>query len=272
MMLELLLTRQDPLDQQVIGNAEGLEGLELSSLGISDLSPLTSMTQLEQLTLSNNNIADLSALSGMSNLKSLDISGNKVSNLTPISTLSKLTELRAMSNQIVDVQPLKDLESLRDVWLSNNKITNANDLANVKSGLFLENNSIQEIGALSDGPDLFLNGNQIASISDFEPTKVQRLNLSNNPVATDYKKIQALFDSYAARNGQDKLPFFRINVDYSDPPFEVPTRPNSSAYINTSKTILACNVMGFGTEGKMPRYWPTCGDTTTITGLRHLRP
>lgn len=74
--------------------------LDLSSHKISDLSPLSRLTNLTELYLSYNQIKDLSPLSRLTNLNFLFLESNQISDLSPLSRLTKLNWLFVGGNPI----------------------------------------------------------------------------------------------------------------------------------------------------------------------------
>lgn len=74
--------------------------LDLSSHKISDLSPLSRLTNLTELYLSYNQIKDLSPLSRLTNLNFLFLESNQISDLSPLSQLTKLNWLFVGGNPI----------------------------------------------------------------------------------------------------------------------------------------------------------------------------
>ncbi|EAD6939924.1 internalin, partial [Listeria monocytogenes] len=67
---------------------------------ISDLSPLSGLTNLNLFNIENNNISDLSPLSGLTNLSTLEINGNKISDLSPLSGAKNIINLKAFDQEI----------------------------------------------------------------------------------------------------------------------------------------------------------------------------
>jgi hypothetical protein len=228
-----------------------IHGLELSSLDISDLSPLASMQQLEELTLSNDNIVDLTPLKNCKKLISLDISGNAVVDLTPLHELDNLVDLRALKNHINDVSQLSGLPHLENVYLSANQIVNVDALAGSPIRfVVLNNNKISVFPALSTAKTLRmldLNGNLIDSLATFpKPPITFRVDISNNPIPWD--DVNKIMGSL----GLDHV------VSFADP-YKVPELPGvgeSSAYINVKPTIVACPIVD-----RFMGNWPTCRET-----------
>ncbi|MCX8093267.1 MAG: leucine-rich repeat domain-containing protein, partial [Candidatus Goldbacteria bacterium] len=60
--------------------------LNLSSNNISDINPLSALSNLHELLLASNNISDISPLSGLSNLLGLNLSSNDISDITALVT------------------------------------------------------------------------------------------------------------------------------------------------------------------------------------------
>ena len=100
----------------------------LSSNSISDITPLSGLTNLEFLSLSFNSIVDVSALSGLTSLESLFLSSNSISDITPLSGLTNLEFLSLSFNSIVDVSALSGLTSLESLFLSSNSISDITPL------------------------------------------------------------------------------------------------------------------------------------------------
>ena len=85
----------------------GTEYLEeeryINSNSVSDLSPLTGLTNLTGLWLDGNNITDISAVEGLINLTRLELDGNNITDLSP---LVENTELKWV---YVNENPLNSL-------------------------------------------------------------------------------------------------------------------------------------------------------------------
>lgn len=87
---------------------------------ISDLSPLSGLTDLTELDLGDNRISDVSALSGLTNLTKLEMDSNRISDVSALSGLTNLTELGLGYNRISDVSALSGLTNLTKLYLSGN--------------------------------------------------------------------------------------------------------------------------------------------------------
>ena len=83
---------------------------------ISDISPLSALSQLEGLAIGNTPVSDISPLSALSQLKTLYLDYTDVSDISPLSALSQLTRLGLINTAVSDISPLSALSQL--TWLS----------------------------------------------------------------------------------------------------------------------------------------------------------
>ena len=143
--------------------------LDLRGYKITDLKPLSTLTNLTELSLHGNQITDLKPLSTLTNLTNVYLSNNQISDLRPLSTLTSLNLLALSNNQITDLRPLSGLTNLTVLYLDNNQIA-----------------SVSPLSGLTNLARLTLDNNQI---TDFRPlsglTKLTYLVLGNNPSLTD---------------------------------------------------------------------------------------
>ncbi|MBD1804085.1 leucine-rich repeat domain-containing protein [Microcoleus sp. FACHB-SPT15] len=121
-----------------------LTELSLYDKQITDLRPLSGLTNLTALSLDKNQIANLMPLSGLTNLTVLFLSNNSIADLKPLSTLTRLTHLRLNKNQIIDLKPLSTLTNLNRLDLFNNFIADIQPLSSLTNltRLYLSNNQI----------------------------------------------------------------------------------------------------------------------------------
>lgn len=87
----------------LLSKLEAVENLDLSGLGIKDLTGLEKAKNLKTLDLSDNAITNIAGLTNLSALETLDLTGNKVSGIYSISSLKKLTKLILSDKVTVDV-------------------------------------------------------------------------------------------------------------------------------------------------------------------------
>ena len=168
------------------GSRTSLEFLGLSGNRISDISILSTFTNLIRLDLHNNQIRDISPLSGKSRLTKLHLQNNQITDAT-LSGLKVLTELHLQNNQIRTVN-LSGLTSLDKLYLQNNQITNLSGLSGLTSldNLYLQNNRLTDISGLSglgNLDKLYLQNNRISNLSPLSSLfSLDELNLCYNEV------------------------------------------------------------------------------------------
>ena len=80
---------------------------------ISDLSPLSRLTDLRWLDVSNNLIWDISPLSRLTELRGVALNNNAVSDLSPLSGLTNLNRVHSWDCDVSDLSPLVEIAGLR---------------------------------------------------------------------------------------------------------------------------------------------------------------
>lgn len=132
--------------------------IDLSDLGITDISVLASCTQLKTLDLSGNFISDLSPLMDIPGLESLNIENNRVNDLRPLMGMTSLKVINASYNSIVSIAALGNLSELTELYLSGNQIKDFEALSKLGrlETLEIENTGIDDAGlsSLSGMPSL----------------------------------------------------------------------------------------------------------------------
>ena len=175
-------------DLSPLSNLTNLTHLYLSDNQICNLSPLSGLTNLTRLYLNNNNIFDLSPLSGLTNLTHLYLNDNQIVDLNPLSSLTNLTDLYLSDNQIVDLSPLSSLTNLTRLYLDINKISDLSPLSTLTNltHLALNVNQIVDLSPLSTLANLItleLDYNQISEPRPLSTlTKLSLLYLNVNPI------------------------------------------------------------------------------------------
>ena len=119
---ELMLFRRQLSDLRPLSSLTNLSELWLDTNYISDLSPLAALTNLKKLWLENNKIADITPLSGLGGLTHLSLENNLVSDVRSLSRLSNLTRLNLSTNNVSEIESLSALTSLTYLNLRGNPI------------------------------------------------------------------------------------------------------------------------------------------------------
>ena len=180
-------------DLSPLSGLTNLTRLAFGGNSISDLSVLfgviSSLTNLRRLYLDNNSISDVSALSGLPDLEWLTLSNNNISDISALSGLTGLISLYLDNNSISDVSALSGLPDLRRLYLDNNSISDITPLSGLTRllWLYLDNNSISDIKPLSGLTrlrSLLLHNNNISDISTLSGlTNLRGLDLSSNSIS-----------------------------------------------------------------------------------------
>ena len=166
-----------------------LEVLSLSDNAVSDISALSNLTNLTELSLYSNLISDVSALAGLTNLTHLLLYNNVISDISALAGLTNLKVLNLSRNLISDVSVLAGLTNLIDLRLHNNAISDVSVLAGLTNltDLLLYNNVISDVSALAgltNLTQLSLGDNVITEVSALaNMTKLTRLSLDSNAIS-----------------------------------------------------------------------------------------
>ena len=143
-----------------------LTWLRLRNNSISDLSPLARLTNLTELNLGSNlMISDISALSGLTNLETLWLYGNSLSDISPLAGLTNLRSLILWFNSISDLSPLAGLTNLTWLGLYNNLISDLSPLAGLTNLGYLGLSNFSIVLPTTGLTDLSLNNNSISDLS-----------------------------------------------------------------------------------------------------------
>lgn len=106
-----------------------LERLDISDNFISDIKPLAKLRRLQYLWIGENEVVDLGPLAEMTHLQLLDAEDNAIVDLTPLARLEQLAALDISHNQVQDIGTLVSLQRLRFVFLSHNRLSHSDQLA-----------------------------------------------------------------------------------------------------------------------------------------------
>lgn len=144
--------------------------LNLARTRAVSLSPLAGLTRLEYLDVGFNGVKDLSPVYGLPRLETLIAPGNNINDLSNISAATNLMGLDVSENLVTDVSPLAGLSNLERLNVSHNLIDDWTALKNLAS---LERLEIKNVGIVEippvDGLDklkhLDIGWNEVADLS-----------------------------------------------------------------------------------------------------------
>ncbi|ELQ0053487.1 leucine-rich repeat domain-containing protein [Listeria monocytogenes] len=157
----------------------GLTNLTILAMGnnqVNDLTPLSGLTNLKELSMNQNQINDINALSGLTSLVSMDLSENQITDISALSNLTNLQVLHMLLNEISDISPLSSLKNLTSLDLTGNQISDISSVSSLTNlvRLHLQGNQIKDVSSLSSLTDLELLdviNNHISDISSLKSLK-----------------------------------------------------------------------------------------------------
>jgi len=200
-----------------VANLEGMQHLggltvfTASFQEISDLAPLSTLTNLMSLNLLGNRVNDITPLRNMTNMRDLNLGGNPIgsisnylvhmrdleilvlsgNNLTTLVGLQNLTNLRSLNlngNQISSVIQLANMQNLEVLSISHNILTTLNGIQNLTNLVDLDAshnrlNSIPPMNRMVNLQMFNLSHNMISDITPLSATaNIMFLQLNNNHI------------------------------------------------------------------------------------------
>lgn len=105
-----------------------VEVLDLSGMGLTDLSALSACTALRTLDLTGNRVTDLAPLMDMLHLETLIIKDNQVTDVRPLMALHSLRVINAEGNGISSSVAFSGLTGLEELYLAGNPLTDFSGL------------------------------------------------------------------------------------------------------------------------------------------------
>lgn len=143
---------------------------------------------VKTLDISGKSLTDLTGISSFSNIESLFVQNNKISNVDEISKLTKLKTLQLSNNgEKINLNNIEKLTNLTCLYLNNNglttsDITGLSKLTNLQQ-LYLNSNNITSLSSienLSNLIELYLNDNNVDYIGNISNSKTQFIRIKNN--------------------------------------------------------------------------------------------
>ena len=175
-----------------------LETLQLSGVGLVDISAVANMPALRTLDLNTNNIVDISALANCPALTFVNLASNKIQDVSALYDLIFIQELDLSINSIANYNAatgkgisseIQKLSNMTKLNLTSNKISDVSIFSNMPNLaiLYLGSNNIVDVAPLENMDALEeynLQRNDISVLTDLgEMPKLNRLTLSNNLIS-----------------------------------------------------------------------------------------
>jgi len=204
--------------------------LNLSGMGIQNISALAHCKMLEKLDISGNSISDLSPLMDLPNLRWLNASSNYISDLRPLMGMTSLSFLNVSHNAFTSVVPLGNIVSLSELHVSDNTLSDISALRNLKS--------LQTLGLANCG----IRDEMLMPLTNL--TGLRSMNLENNPEITgesmdNLKRVlygcqishselsyQVYIDGYSIRSDGTNIDLSGLNI-YDITNFRMFTNPET---------------------------------------------
>ena len=120
---ELDLSNMGITDLTALRSCRYLRKLDITGNNISDLTPLMDLPSLEWLCFKDNVVTDLRPLMGLSSLRYINAEGNGITSTTPLASLTGLSELYLAFNPLTDISGLRSLSNLRRLGLEQTGLT-----------------------------------------------------------------------------------------------------------------------------------------------------
>ncbi|MCP4551406.1 MAG: leucine-rich repeat domain-containing protein [Bacteroidetes bacterium] len=120
-------------DLAPLSKLTNLQSIDISNTNITDPIPIRNLTKLESLYCSGSKIQSLAALKYLTNLRVLNINNTEVDKLYPLQNLTGLEFLHFNSTKIDSIQLLAEFTHLTDLRFANTSITDLGPLSQLKS-------------------------------------------------------------------------------------------------------------------------------------------
>ncbi|MCA3282984.1 MAG: hypothetical protein ING16_08950 [Roseomonas sp.] len=159
---------------------------------ISDISAVSSLSDLRELYLDHTNCNDLSPIAGLQQLQALDCSRTQVSDLSPIAALQQLQYLNCSGTEVSDLSPIAGLQKLQDLDCGGTQVRDLSPIAGLQQLQYLNCNSTQvsDLSPIAGLQQLqYLNCNR-TQVSDLYPIaglqQLQKFDCSSTQVSDLY--------------------------------------------------------------------------------------
>lgn len=172
---------------------ENLRSLNISGIGLDNISFLKNAGKLESLVAEENAIKDLTPLAELKSLRVLYLDRNSISDISALRDLVSLEELLLYKNNIENIDALKGKKYLYRLMLNDNlglkNIDALKDVPNISS-IDISNTSVTDITALKDAKYLYYISLKDTKISDDDITAFEKSNLEVKKSNNIDKKIE----------------------------------------------------------------------------------
>ena len=174
---------------------ENLRSLNISGIGLDNISFIKNATKLESLVAEENAIKDITPLTELKSLRVLYLDRNSISDITALKDLSSLEELLLYKNNIENIDALKDKKYLYRLMLNENiglrNIDALKDVPNISS-VDISDTAVTDISALKDAKYLYYIALKNTKVSETDITTFEKNNLEVKKSNNIDKKLEVV--------------------------------------------------------------------------------
>ena len=260
-LTELKLADQGLTDADIqdLGQLKNLQVLSLEdNPGITDLSPLTGLTELTALNLMGTGATDLTPISGLTGLEELDLANPDLADLSPLAGLTGLKILylddgNMVSSAITDLSPLAGLTDLEGLYIPAK--SNYTDFSPLAGMVHLK--ELIMMGSQSDGTNSIDSLDFLTNLKDLERLRISVRSCDLSPIAglTSLKEIRMNGDLYA-----DSTAVFR----------DLTQLESLVLYMGNSSLCLTSDMSDFSGLTKLRSLHINVSGLESYTGLENL--
>lgn len=165
---------------------------------VTDLSPLSALTDLEKITFHNCNVKDISFTANMKNLTVIGAESNGITDISALSGHKKLSDVWLQHNNVKDISPLKDSTEITHLSFTNNPISDISVLSGMKklTQMHFSGCKVKSLDALKKCKTLeliYIDNNQLSDLTSLANCKgLKELYAANNALNGNVKALKGL--------------------------------------------------------------------------------
>lgn len=165
---------------------------------VTDLSPLSALTDLEKITFHNCNVKDISFTANMKNLTVIGAESNGITDISALSGHKKLSDVWLQNNNVKDISPLKDSTEITYLSFANSPISDISVLSGMKklTQMHFSGCKVKSLDALKKCKTLeliYIDNNQLSDLTSLANCKgLKELHAANNALNGNVKALKGL--------------------------------------------------------------------------------
>lgn len=166
-----LMGRLDITDVEPVSKLTELTSLNLSGTLVQDLYPVRNLVHLQDLNASSTLINHLGALVYSMSLQNLDVSHTDVYNLEPLRNLNQIRTLNISLTTIDDLSPIQNFNQLTELRMQNTMVYDLSPLQNIQSlnYLYLDNSPVNDLESIRKLTELRIISANSTMINNLSP-------------------------------------------------------------------------------------------------------